>query len=490
MYGRASHRILNYIPLAVIALLLLRFLLVGTVPLLDKTEARYAEIARLMVETKDWVVLQVDYGFPFWAKPPLSTWLSALSFEAFGISELSARLPSFLLHLLLLVLLGFWVKKKRVSIYLPALILLTTPEFLIHTGMVSTDTALGCCTVLTMLSFWQALQDNSAFYWKYLFFIALGFGLLAKGPIILILTIPPLLIWAALHKIELRALKKKLPWGIGLFTMLFIALPWYIMTEQRSPGFIDYFLVGEHFKRFFSPEWVGDRYGNPKSQVLGTIWFFLFVFAFPWIQFVLYKFWKERKTILQDKWVSFLGLWLLWLPLFFTFSSNILHTYILPSMVPMALLAIHWWDDLQPRKHLVSLAFIFPIFVLVSTLVFLSWDGTKKYLNSDKYLLSQQMVQDPKLPMFYWKRKSYSGQFYTGAQIQLIGGIADLDSVLQTKDRLFLVVLNKMCKDLPEKYLPKLELIDSNHRTSLFLLNQGLEVDRNRTVLFTSDKQL
>ena len=51
-----------------------RFILTGAIPLLDKTEARYAEIARLMYRTKEWAVLQIDYGIPFWAKPPLSTW--------------------------------------------------------------------------------------------------------------------------------------------------------------------------------------------------------------------------------------------------------------------------------------------------------------------------------------------------------------------------------------------------------------------------------
>ena len=35
---------------------------------MDKTEARYGEIARLMAETGEWVVLQIDYGVPFWAK--------------------------------------------------------------------------------------------------------------------------------------------------------------------------------------------------------------------------------------------------------------------------------------------------------------------------------------------------------------------------------------------------------------------------------------
>ncbi len=61
---------------------------------MDTTESRYAEIARKMLETGDWLMPQFDYGVPFWGKPPLSTWLSAASMAAFGVNEFAARLPS------------------------------------------------------------------------------------------------------------------------------------------------------------------------------------------------------------------------------------------------------------------------------------------------------------------------------------------------------------------------------------------------------------
>ena len=57
----------TYIFYSIIVIIILRFILTGLVPLLDKTESRYAEIARLMYETQEWVVLQIDYGVPFWA---------------------------------------------------------------------------------------------------------------------------------------------------------------------------------------------------------------------------------------------------------------------------------------------------------------------------------------------------------------------------------------------------------------------------------------
>jgi 4-amino-4-deoxy-L-arabinose transferase-like glycosyltransferase len=60
-----------YISLAFI--IIARLILNAVVPLMDKTEARYAEIARIMAETGNWVTPQIDYGIPFWAKPPLST---------------------------------------------------------------------------------------------------------------------------------------------------------------------------------------------------------------------------------------------------------------------------------------------------------------------------------------------------------------------------------------------------------------------------------
>ena len=95
-----------YLFISVLVIVIFRLILTAVIPLLDKTESRYGEIARIMHETKNWVVLQIDYGIPFWAKPPMSTWLSALSFETFGVSEMAVRFPSYLLALVLLLILG------------------------------------------------------------------------------------------------------------------------------------------------------------------------------------------------------------------------------------------------------------------------------------------------------------------------------------------------------------------------------------------------
>jgi hypothetical protein len=70
---------------------LVRLLFLGSYPLADTTEARYAEVARLMLVSGDWITPQIEAGVPFWGKPPLSFWLTAGSFKLFGISEFAAR---------------------------------------------------------------------------------------------------------------------------------------------------------------------------------------------------------------------------------------------------------------------------------------------------------------------------------------------------------------------------------------------------------------
>ena len=94
---------------------IVRILTLSAYPLHDTTEARYAEVARLMLAGGDWITPQISAGVPFWGKPPLSFWLTASSFKLFGLNEFAARLPAFLL-LLIVVLLVYYLVNKTLSI--------------------------------------------------------------------------------------------------------------------------------------------------------------------------------------------------------------------------------------------------------------------------------------------------------------------------------------------------------------------------------------
>lgn len=443
-------------------LVVLRAWFNAAIPLMDKTEARYAEIARIMAETGNWVVPQIDYGIPFWAKPPLSSWLSAGGIGLLGSNEFAVRLPYLLVSIVMAVALGRYAKKSNVSFFLPAVILFTVPEFFLHAGVVSTDVMLSFSIAVVMLSFWEFASNNYAVKWGLLFFTGLAIGMLAKGPIVVILTAPPLVLWWLRFKLPFKKILA-IPWLTGLLIIVIVAGPWYYLMEQRSPGFNDYFFVGEHFKRFFVSGWTGDKYGFPKQQPLGMIWVFLLLTTVPFIWVVLASAIRNFKNILADRWRSFLYLWLLWTPLFFSVSKSLIHPYVLPVMIPVALLFVYEWNNLKGRKIYLGIAVAIPVLMAVILVSGLAKTALKN--NTDKYLLQQV---DTEAALYSLEYKSYSSQFYSAGKIQQISR-QQLDSALETKQVFAVLIDKEFWPGLANKELKKLVLLKDNKRKGIFV---------------------
>src|SRR5690606_25342213 len=120
-----------------------------------------------------------------------------------------------------------------------------------------------------------------------------------------------------------------------------LSLPWYILAEIKTPGFLDYFIVGEHFRRFLDPGWAGDLYGSAHRRVYGTIWLYWLQAAFPWgVLMVAVVFGAMRsarlrsavRSVAEDPLFCY---WLIcaWFKLFFFASSAlILRPYVLPPL--------------------------------------------------------------------------------------------------------------------------------------------------------------
>ena len=430
---------------------------------MDKTEARYGEIARIMAETGNWITPQIDYDTPFWAKPPLSTWLSALSMKLFGVNEFALRFPAFLLSIGIIAVLKNFVKDYK-AFLIVTFILLTIPEFLLHAGVVSTDTALAFCVSMIFLSFWKFINNASGRFWKYLIFVFVGIGILAKGPIVIILTALPIFIWALYYGKLFQALNK-MPWILGIVLVLIIAGPWFLLAEEKTPGFLDYFFVGEHYKRFFDSSWKGDKYGFPKIQPLGIVWAFLLAFAFPWIEILIAKLWHRKKQILKDSWVTFLLLWLLWTPFFFTFSKSLIHTYILPVMVPIALLLQHFWESFKNKKTILGLSLILPIAIIGATVFSLVGDNLENLSKTDKYILKHS---DPAITdLYYLDGKSYSSQFYSAGKIK---EISEKEVLIQMEqERPFEIIIEKKyLQDRDKTLLNELSRVAENKYNILY----------------------
>jgi 4-amino-4-deoxy-L-arabinose transferase-like glycosyltransferase len=447
-------------------LLICRLVSMYFVPLNDSTEARYGEIARLMLETGNWVTPMHYYGVPFWAKPPLSTWLSAFSMQILGVSEFAARLPGILLSIGVLWLVWNLAKKRSGSLVAmtAVLVLAGSLYFILDSGAVMTDPSLLFCTTLILVSFWQAVVTHHK-RWGYAFFVGMGLGLLAKGPVALVLTGMPLFIWVCWQK-QWTALWKRLPWITGSSLMLVIALPWYLLAEARTPGFINYFIVGEHIQRFLQPGWTGDKYGFAHIAPYGMIWVYAFLGILPWSIIGIAWLIRHAKQVPSlckdnDGWLRYLLLCTVVPLLFFTFASNIIYPYVFPSLPTFALLFAELANRAElttkNQQRFITLAAVNGCVFLVATMLFI-WKPEWVAKSHDRLItVYQNQHPSPQSNLIFWYHKAeYSALFYSAGKIKATLDEQELCQLLSNHNNNYLVLASDERVPLPEKFKPHL----------------------------------
>ncbi len=352
---------------------LLRLATLGIYPLMDTTESRYADVGRQIVERNDWVTPRYPLGEPYWGKPPLSFWFTAISFKTLGVSEFTSRLPSFLTAALLVLIVFYFARKfygDQVA-YLSSIILVSTGIFHVMSSVVSTDMALTATIAISMIAFIVAIYGEEAsntssvgissagsgrpaislldpapvkpgVIWGYVFFAGLGLSMLAKGPLGVALVFIAIFLWTVLFG-EYRKVIFRLPWISGGILALAICLPWYLLMEQRNPGYLKYFLIGEHIYKYLQPGWKGDLFGNPHRQPFGSIWAFFLADALPWILMMLFALYITLKNkiyneiFIRKPVLAYVFIWMLTPALLFTPAKNIQMTYNLYAMPAFAI---------------------------------------------------------------------------------------------------------------------------------------------------------
>lgn len=373
---------------------------------------------------------------PFWAKPPLSTWLEAFCFKLFGIGEFSARLSTFLL-MLGVYWFTYFLALRQGDIdhaIMSVLVLSTAGITYITAGAVMPDAALVFSTTLCMVAFWCAYKTKSKL-WGYVFFVSLAVGLLTKGLVSFALTMFPIGIWTV-WKRQWRAVWEHLPWTSGTALTLILAVPWYIIEEIRSPGFLNYFLFGEHLKKFIESGWAGDLYGHAHSEPRGTIWLFWLVSNLPWSLFFLDLLSKQlsHRNPIKDRfnltdWTAYLISWALSPMLFFTLAGNIMLTYVLTGVPAFAILAADIWArstvSLEHSQYvsrsrgilLPAMALVIPLIYLIGIITVGPGLVSKK---SQKAIVMKyySLKTDTKSKLEYEFRIPYSAEFYSQGEAE------------------------------------------------------------------------
>ncbi|MEY4295070.1 MAG: Undecaprenyl phosphate-alpha-4-amino-4-deoxy-L-arabinose arabinosyl transferase, partial [Pseudomonadota bacterium] len=377
-------------------------------------------------------------GVPLWGKPPLLFWLDSIAVLLFGLTEFALRLPQFLFTLMLVALFWYWpylqndLQKSKNAPLITSLIFISTPIGFLSAGFVATDIYLTGGLMLSMFGFWIAMNGHTSI-WSWAFFVGIAIGLLAKGPLSIVLLGVALFLWILPAPImRLVMLWKHLPWIRGSLLTAVIALPWYILHEIRTPGFLRHFIIGEHFERFLVKDWAGGRFAPSHGEPLGMIWWFAFESFLPWILLALpalYMAFKNKSEALRERLTPsadeyYLWCWILAPLLFFSFSKNILEAYVLPALPAFALLMHKVISRLIASKPFwrwsLGFAMLTPLVITVLVFFFKPVLETQ----SQKYLLQKHWISGT--PIFYVADLPPSAIFYTYNQAKEVGTYKDI----------------------------------------------------------------
>jgi 4-amino-4-deoxy-L-arabinose transferase-like glycosyltransferase len=322
-----------------------------TPPLLDDVDTIHAEAAREMLLRHDWVTLYTN-GLRYLEKAPLMYWSLAASYELFGISDWSTRLPlmlGFLALVLITYRLGSYAFGERGGFY-SGLALVTSIGPYIFTRFLIPDVMVGLWLALSYYFFLRSLEEDPPSRltcWGFAAVCALN--VLTKGLIGLVFPISTI----GLYLLLTRNLRYLATLRILSSTLVFfvLAAPWHVLAAIRNPaqgqarGFLWFYFVNEHIMRFLNKR-VPPGY---ETVPLALFWALLLLWLVPWAVFLPQALrdvplrWRQLGAPMDRRQRANLlfFLWALVILLFFSFSTR-QEYYTIPALPGIALLTGGW----------------------------------------------------------------------------------------------------------------------------------------------------
>ncbi len=329
---------------------------VGSYGVVESSDARYAEIAREMVVSGDYLhpdLLDVHH----YHKPPFTYQITALGYKIFGINPFGARFflqLAILFQIILVYYLSLVLFNNRKPAFWSALIYISFPIVLISSRNLTTDAFLTTFALLSMYS-WVKYRKTGRWGYFYLFTFSLAMGFLTKGPVIFIVPVPFII---AYNRIE----KAKHGFSFHHITawLLFLVLAssWYLLLVKENPDFIDYFLGRQTV----------DRFSKNAFDRTEPFWYFIVlapVAGIPWLLLLPYLI-KVNKILFTKRSLPVALAAGIIIPLiFFSISSSKRILYILPFYSLTAILIAELISNtpLRQTKKVSTFIFIYAIVV-------------------------------------------------------------------------------------------------------------------------------
>ena len=301
----------------------------GTPGLHDPDESRYAEIAREMLESGNFVVPHLNY-VPYLDKPPLTYWTTCLALKVFGLNEFAVRFVPALSGLLCVIavyLFGCAMVGEGAA-FRSAIVLSTSALFFALSRTLVTDMVLTLFVTLAVGFLYLSWERGPR--WLIPAYISLALGALTKGPVAVLLPVMP---------VGFLMLKKKGTPGLtslvsigAIAAFLAVWLPWHVAIWYARPEFYTHFFLTENLGGFFRK---GIHHSHPAYY---TVYYLALGFV-PWTLFLPATIWGifSRCDHRRDTVMLCLA-WAGTIILLFSLSVSKLPTYILPALPPLALI--------------------------------------------------------------------------------------------------------------------------------------------------------
>jgi 4-amino-4-deoxy-L-arabinose transferase-like glycosyltransferase len=306
---------------ALILLYVVYFSHLSATGLLGPDEPRYASIGREMARSGDFITPRL-WGEPWFEKPALLYWMTAVGFRAGLPPELAPRAPVAIASVAFLLLFAWRLRVEfdnRIALYSTA-VLATSAGWIAYSQIAVTDVPLAATfsAAVLLLSGWVARGDRRLLPWAG---AALGLAVLAKGLVPLVLLAP--MAWFGRRR--WRDVLSPAVWG----AFAVVALPWYVLCYRANGWpFVQEFFVEHHFGRFATDAL---RHEQP-------FWFFLpvlFAGAVPWTPAALAVF---RRDLYADVRLRIWAAIFVFGLVFFSASTNKLPGYVLPLLPAASIL--------------------------------------------------------------------------------------------------------------------------------------------------------
>lgn len=400
---------------------------------------RYAEVAREMIRSGDWIVPRFN-GEIFIHKPPLLFWLIALPSNLYGaVTPFIARLPSAFFAWIGALVVYLWGRKiygeNRCGL-ISAGVLMSSYMYFWQGRIARTDMVFSVLILLSLYFFYLNYEKERRYLFIGLSFTSIGLAGLTKGPVGILF--PLLIIFLFLLKQKQLKYFIQKEFVLGYFIVVLISGTWVIPFLLKVG--LDSALKGWQETRILSRHAPFYLYGY-------RIWIDFVPWSF-FLPFLIFYYWKKEKS--RDE--ELLILWFIALFVLLTFFPIRSSKYLLPAFPPLALLMGGFW-----RKR--SL----PLFGVIFFSAMMAWHGyeysliQKNEINSPGFVLHRELkIYQDKDIMGYRMDMDVLGKinFYGDRVIPQMNKVGDLKEKAKGKEEIFIISTERGLQDfLKEGFL-------------------------------------